>query len=131
VTQGAVSQWIKRGRQAGESSLRRRPAPGAHARLTGAQRVELTTLLAHGAEAFGFLGDVWTSTCVAAIIHRHFGVRYHRAHVSRLLRALGFSVQRPIVRAVQRDEAVIQAWWDERWPNLKKKLCRKLGQSFG
>lgn len=84
VTQGTVSQWLKRGRYAGESGLRRRPAPGAQARLSDAQRVEFTTLLAHGAEAFGFLGAVWTRTRVVAVIHRHFGVRYHHAHVMRL-----------------------------------------------
>jgi transposase len=122
VTQGAVSQWLTRARTEGPARLRRRPAPGAQARLTLDQRSELKTLLAHGAEAFGFLGNVWTSKRVTAIIQRFFGITYHRAHVSRLLRQLGLSVQQPMVRATQRDEAVIAAWWDERWPELKKTL---------
>ncbi len=73
-------------------------------------------------EAFGFIGQVWTSKRVAALIKRFFSVTYHRAHVSRLLRALRLSVQQPIVRATQRDEAVIETWWTERWPELKKTL---------
>jgi transposase len=122
VSAGAVSQWIKRGRDGGVERLRRQPPPGAQPRLTPPQMSELQELLAQGAEAFGFIGEVWTSKRVTAVIKRCFGIRYHRAHVSRLLHTLGFSVQRPVVRATQRDEAVIQAWWDERWPELKKTL---------
>ena len=131
VTQGAVSQWLQRGRQGGTAALRRRPAPGAQPRLTPAQHTELTGLLAQGAAAFGFLGDVWTTKRVAAVIKRWFGVSYHRAHVSRLLRALGWSVQTPLTRATQRDDAVIQSWWDERWPELKKRPSVRDERSSG
>jgi transposase len=122
VSAGAVSQWLKRGRDGGVERLRRQSPPGAQPRLTPLQVSELKELLAQGAEAFGFIGEIWTSKRVTAVIKRCFGIRYHRAHVSRLLRALGLSVQKPVVRATQRDEAVIQAWWDERWPELKKTL---------
>jgi transposase len=61
---------------------------------------------------------VWTSQRVATVIQREFGVGYHRAHVSRLLRQLGWSVQKPVRRATQRDEAAIECWTTERWPAL-------------
>ncbi len=131
VTPGAVSQWLARGRAGGVERLRRQPPPGAQPRLSPDQLTELRGLLAQGAEAFGFIGEVWTSTRVAAVIKRFLGVTYHRAHVSRVLRALGFSVQKPVVRAAQRDTAVIQAWWDERWPELKKTLPRSSRRSSG
>jgi transposase len=51
---------------------------------------------------------------------RQIGIRYHPAHVSRLVRALGQSVQKPIERATQRDEAAVAQWYGERWPALKK-----------
>ena len=55
VTQGAVSQWVKRARESGEDALRTRRSPGAPRRLTTEKRAQLPALLAHGAEAFGFL----------------------------------------------------------------------------
>jgi transposase len=55
-------------------------------RLTAAQQAELPRLLARGAEAFGFLGKVWTSKRIATVIADEFGVRYHPDHVGRLLR---------------------------------------------
>jgi transposase len=120
VTPGAVSQWLKRARTGGVAALRRRTAPGAPPKLTPAQRAEVPALLAWGAEAFGFRGGVWTAPRVAWLIEAHFGVRYHPAHVSRLMRALRWTPQRPLQRATQRDEAAIKRWWAEHWPRLKR-----------
>ena len=59
VSKGAVSQWMKRARDgAGAEALKRRPAPGARPRLSEQQRARLPELLARGAEAHGFRGDV-------------------------------------------------------------------------
>lgn len=131
VTEGAVSQWLKRGRSGGKEALRRHPAPVPRPKLTAAQREELPALLAQGAEAFGFRGDLWTTKRVAAVIERTFGVRYHHAHVSRLLRALKWSPQQPIERASQRKEEAIQTWYEERWPRLKRGQSKKDAPSSG
>jgi hypothetical protein len=54
------------------------------------------------------------------VIRKEFGVLYHPAHVSRLLRALGLSLQKPERRANQREEEAIERWKQERWPELKR-----------
>jgi transposase len=77
-------------------------------------------LLARGAKAYGFRGEVWTCERVAQVILKEFGVSYHPAHVSRLVRGLGLSLQKPMRRADQRDEEAIKRWKEERWPSLKK-----------
>ena len=120
VTPGAVSQWLQRAAGGGAEALRNRLRPGPTPKLAPEQRARLPEVLARGAEAYGFAGDVWTTARVATVIEREFGARYHPAHVSRLLRAAGWSVQRPIRRATQRDEAAIAAWYAERWPALKR-----------
>ena len=125
ASRGAVSQWIKRGREGGVEALRTRPRPGGPAKLTVEQRAQIPALLARGAPRCGFGGDVWTAKRIAAVIWRTFGVRYHPDHVSRLLRRAGWSRQQPIERATQRDEAAIERWHKERWPALRKKRSRK------
>jgi transposase len=84
------------------------------------QRARLPELLARGAPAYGFRGDVWTCARVATMIYGEFGVGYHPAHVSRLLKKLRLTLQKPIRRADQRDEEAIRSWKEERWPKLKK-----------
>jgi transposase len=122
VSKGAVSQWMKRARQGGgPQALRRRLAPGATPRLSEDQRAKLPELLAQGAQAHGFKGEVWTCERVATVIRREFGVSYHPAHVSRVVRALGLSLQKPMRRANQRDEEAIRHWKEQRWPQLKKR----------
>ena len=64
--------------------------------------------------------EVWTARRVAEVIHRTFGVSYHRDHVSRLLREAGWSRQQPVQRATQRDEQAIKDWYERRWPAIKK-----------
>ncbi len=125
VTPGAVSQWMKRAREGGAVALRSRPAPGPTPRLSQEQLARLPALLARGAEHFGFRGDVWTRKRVAVVIKREFGVTYTPTHVGRIVRAIGWSRQKPVERASQRDEVAIDRWRSEEWAQVKKKPLRK------
>jgi transposase len=131
VTKGAVSQWLRRAREDGVEALRRHPPPGPTPKLTTEQLACLPGLLAPGAEAYGYRGQVWTTRRVAEVIWRTWGVSYHPGHVSRLLRSVRLSVQEPIERATQRDEPAITAWQTEGWPALKKRPPKTSGPSSG
>ena len=131
ASRAAVCEWIKRGREGGVEALRTRPRPGGAAKLAVEQQAQIPALLARGAQAYGFRGDVWTAKRIAEVIWHTFGVRYHRDHVSRLLRQAGWSVQRPIQRATQRDEDAIRRWHEERWPASKKRRATKGTRSSG
>jgi len=120
VTEGAVSQWMRRAREEGVEGLRHKPPPGATPRLSKDERARLPELLTQGAQAHGFRGDLWTCERVAIVIRKEFGVSYHPAHVSRLLKAMRQSLQKPQRRANQRDEEAIERWKEERWPSLKE-----------
>jgi transposase len=120
VSEGAVSQWMKRARTVGPEALRRRPPPGAPRRLSTAQLARLPELLHRGPTAYGFRGELWTRHRVAAVICLEFGVSYHPRHVGRLLAVLRWSPQKPVRKARQRNEAAIAQWRDETWPAIKK-----------
>ena len=131
VSEGAVSHWIKRGREGGEEALKAHPPKGVSPRLTAEQKAQIPALLAKGAEAYGFRGDVWTASRVAEVIKRTFGVRYHRDHVGKLMREAGWSRQKPVERASQRNEEAIKQWSDERWPEIKKSRARASDHPLG
>lgn len=124
VSQAAVSQWLAATNHGQESAQERRGRPvklaGEHLRL-------VPDLLSHGAEVWGFRGEVWTCARVAAVIQEEFGILYSSSQVSRLLKVLKWTPQQPIERASQRDEAAIEAWRARRWPALKKRLAQTTG----
>lgn len=126
-----MSHWIKRGREGGEEALKAHPPKGVSPRLTAEQKAQIPALLAKGAEAYGFRGDVWTASRVAEVIKRTFGVRYHRDHVGKLMREAGWSRQKPVERASQRNEEAIKQGSDERWPEIKKKPIKRKRPSSG
>jgi transposase len=113
VSAAAVSQWVAETRVRGREAWRAKPRP------TGPE------LLSHGAEAYGFRGAFWTCARVATVMWEAFGVSYHKAHVSRLLKALQWTPQLPMKRAAQRDEAIIQQWRVQVWPELKTRRASK------
>jgi hypothetical protein len=47
-------------------------------------------------------------------------VHYHVNYINRLLVALGWSLQQPLPRGRERDEAWIRAWLAHDWPRIKK-----------
>jgi transposase len=55
------------------------------------------------------------------LIAGEFGVRYHPAHVWKILTGLGWSCQKPERRAVERDEAAIERWKRGAWRRIKKR----------
>jgi transposase len=128
VSEGAVSQWGHAARTGGVDALRTKKAPGATSRLTKEQLAQLPALLSQGAEAHGFRGNIWTRARVQKVIEREFGVCYHVSHLSRLLKQIGCSRQKPVRRARQRKPAAIKAWQEERWPALKKSAVKKLAR---
>lgn len=120
LTQGAVSQIIARAQTGGVAALQYHKPQGAKPRLTAAQKTDLLDKLRQGATAHGFQGDVWTCERIARLIEKTFGIKYHPDYIGPLLRQMGWSVQRPVVRATQRDETVIAQWVETDLPALKK-----------
>jgi transposase len=125
VSPSAVNFWLAAARAHGPEVLRSRPRIGAPARLTEAQLALLPDFLWHGAEAYGFRGELWTCDRVKRVLFEEFGVEYHKGHVSRLLKDLGWTPQVPITRAIQRDEEAIQRWRDKDWPRLRRRATRQ------
>jgi len=121
VTEGSVSQWLKKARAEGIEGLYHRKGGGPKPRLTTDQIAQLPELLALGAEAYGFLGDVWTQARVGVVIKQEFGVSFSLSHIGRLLKQIGWTRQKPIARATQRDEVAIETWRTDKWLDLEKK----------
>ena len=122
VSAPAVCKWLSKvNAEPGVEAWRSKPARSGPLKLTPEQWRLIPDFLSHGAEAYGFRGEVWTCARVAKVFEEEFGVTYHRGHVARLLKALDWTPQLPLERAIQRDEEAIEHWRTEVWPELKKR----------
>jgi transposase len=117
----SVMRWRDVRAAGGVKALRVRTSPGRPRKLSERDRRRLVQQLLRGAGAHGYATELWTTARVAKVIARTFRVRYHRAHVGRLLRELGWSVQKPERRALERDDERIARWKRATWPHIKKK----------
>ncbi|WP_413777816.1 winged helix-turn-helix domain-containing protein [Streptomyces sp. AM8-1-1] len=122
---GVCAESVRRCRrvweEGGASALRRRAATGRPPKLDDAQVETVRAALEQGAQAHGFEADLWTLERVGAVVERATGVCLSRASVWRLLTGrLGWSLQRPERRAVERDESEIARWVAHEWPRIKR-----------
>jgi transposase len=100
---------------------------GRPRRLTDAQCAQLIEQLKAGALSAGFGTELWTLPRIRTVIMQRFAVTLTEPSVWRLLRGLGWSVQRPSGQARARDEKAIRTWKARRWPELKKSRRDKPG----
>lgn len=122
VSRMTASRWERAWKRAGKQALRGAGRAGRLPRLTAQKLKAVEAALVEGPQEHGYATELWTLPRVAEVIRKTTGVRYHPGHVWRVLRGLGWSLQRPTTRARERDEQAVQRWVRETWPTLKKTL---------
>lgn len=116
----AVTQWRQAYETHGEKAFQAHSPPGRSANLSATQKKALERLLLKGARKNGYAAELWTLTRVAEVIHKRFGVHYDTSSIWHILRAMGWSCQKPERRARERNENAIAAWRKNDWPRIKK-----------
>lgn len=123
VSRESVRRWWNQILLHGSTkALKKAGRAGRKAQLEAAQLEKLEAILRNGAEKAGFPNGLWTLDRIAQVIEQEFGIQFHPGHVWWILRKkLGWSCQRPVGRARERNEAAIREWKENTWPALKKK----------
>ncbi len=111
--------------EGGMDALRAMPTRGRPARLNEQQLQSLGRALLQKPTEYGFGTELWTLKRVGALIERMYGVKFSQTQIWRLLGGLGFSVQKPERRAIERNEEAVQTCKRKTWPALKKKPSAK------
>jgi transposase len=120
-----VSLWLAQYENHGWQALLEGHRCGRPTELTSAQLLQLDGLIDSGPIDCGFSSGVWTSPMIRRMIEEEFGVRYHPGHVRKVLKELGFSVQRPRRKLAKAHPAEQDRWQRYTYPSLKKPLNAK------
>jgi putative transposase len=117
-----IEKWVHNYHEHGMRGLDAIPGTYPECALNKKQQRDLEKSLLKGSFELGFDDGFWTCPRVAELIKMKFGLDYHPDSVGRLLhRELGWSVQRPQVKAKEKDEKKIRTWLKEDWPKIIKK----------
>jgi transposase len=122
VHKNTVHQWLKGWRVAGAAALKAKKRGRRHEaqRLLDAdQAAEVQQLMVeHTPDQLDLPHALWGREAVRELARARFGVTLALRTVSDYLRRWGFTPQRPIKRALERQDAAIQAWLTAHYPRI-------------
>lgn len=127
ITRQAVGKWIKTYREGGEKALkakrRGRPKGGS---LLPWQAVQIAkTVIDRHPEQLKLPFCLWTREGVGQLIEKRFGIRLSVWTVGRYLSRWGFTPQKPLRRAFEKNPEQVRHWLEEEYPSIHKQAKRE------
>ena len=123
VHRSTVSTWINRYKKSGLEVLKARKLgrkPGSGMQLEKQEQDEVRKrIVEKNPEQLKMPFALWTREAVGGLIFELTGKQIDLRQVGRYLKRWGFTVQRPIKEAYQRDEVKVKRWLDEDYPAIK------------
>jgi len=121
-----IYNWLARYRSGGWHALRTGQRTGRPKKITEAQiRWLYKTIRDKDPRQLKFTFALWTRSMVAALLKRQFNLKLSPASVGRLLTQLGFSCQKPLYRAYQRDSELVKQWKENVFPQIQKRAKKE------
>lgn len=120
VTPRSVFKWVADFSQGGQNALAAKSGAGRPTKLNAEQlRWIAETVRDHTPDQLKFEFGLWTLQLIGELIERQFQMKLSRPTLSKTMRLLGFTAQRPVHRAYEQDAALVSRWWEEDWPLLQ------------
>src|SRR5437879_2988026 len=130
VTESSVYGWQKAYRKDGLAALSTKIASGRKRLLSDKQLLQLSGWIRRDPRQLELDFGLWTRKLVRELIRRKFGIDYSEQNVGRILKMLGFSPQRPVYQALERDEEKRRIWREETFPAIKERADKEGARIF-
>jgi transposase len=125
VCRQSVAAWVERVECDGTRALsaqKRGPKPGvSRVGDAAAERAIVRSIRGGCPDQMLLPFALWSRAAVIALIHKRTGQSISLSTVGRYLRRWGFTPQKPMRRAYERDPIAVKAWLKEQYPAIKKR----------
>lgn len=125
VARSSVYDWQKQYREGGLAALSPKFSSGRVTVLSDDQMLQVRVMIVGGdPRQYSFGVALWTRELVAGLIEQKFGPRLSLPTVSRILKKLGLSPQRPVYRAYQQDPEKVRLWKEQTYPAIHREATQ-------
>lgn len=120
VSTRTVFNWLAQFAEGGQNALLAKPIPGRPPKISADEmRWIAQAVRDNSPQQFKFEFGLWTLSLISELIKRQFGKSLALASVSRVMKLLGFSVQKPLYQAWQQDTQLVHEWETKTYPAIK------------
>jgi transposase len=122
VSRTSVWSWVKAYQAKGEKGLATKPmGRPKRSRLAGHQAASVVRTIQDRCPDQAKLPFVlWTREAVCELIQRRCGIKISVWTAGRYLKQWGFTAQKPVRRAYERDPVAVKAWLEREYPAIQK-----------
>jgi transposase len=120
VTPAAVNYWHKEWKSHGSKGLKSLGHPGFDSKLTEEKRQSFKQAILKGPLAYGYETNLWTLPRLASVMKKVSKVQFSEVWTWHIVRGLGFTPQKPQVKAREQNKQAVSEWKTKTLPGLKK-----------